>query len=246
MNWKITEVLSLAHPRGTFQAAICLLRQDHTALSPAALLHPQEIEFYSAIKVEKRRQSYLLGRLAVKEACQSLYPQFSDPKQILVSSGVFHQPLVSIPGMANVQISLSHSGPYAAAIAFPEAHPMAIDLEISDPKKEATIQDYLTQKEKQTLSVQGSTPLLSPTLIWTAKEALSKAIKTGLMIDFELLETGNLTQQENRITGAYTHFPQYTFTSFNQGKLFCTLVTPEKTNWDSAGLAKKIMRFTTA
>ena len=69
---------------------------------------------------------------------------------------------------ANVQVSISHTGQFAFAVAFLEAYPMAVDMEIICPEKIETIQTQLTQSEKR-LITKFFNEMAMTTLLWTAK-----------------------------------------------------------------------------
>ncbi|WP_199925662.1 hypothetical protein [Paenibacillus bouchesdurhonensis] len=72
---------------------------------------------------EKRQQSYLLGRYAAKAAIHVLEPSFA-MRDILISHGVFQQPIANHHLAHQIYISISHRKELATAVAFEEAHPM--------------------------------------------------------------------------------------------------------------------------
>lgn len=47
------------------------------------------------------------------------------------------------------------------------------------------------------------------TLLWNIKESLSKIIKTGLMIDFKILELESIELENGYHVGYFKNFPQY-------------------------------------
>ncbi len=71
---------------------------------------------------------------------------------------------------------------------------MAIDIETINSDKDDTILTQLTDNEQKLAASLLSSPSLQ--LLWTIKESLSKVLKCGLTVPFELLEVESITQQE--------------------------------------------------
>jgi 4'-phosphopantetheinyl transferase len=207
-------------------------------------LHPEEIDYWSALRFEKRQQSYLLGRYAAKQAISSYDPSvtYSD---ILIKAGVFECPVTYYPSSKRVQITLSHSQNLGAALAFPEAHPMGIDLEYIQPDHKITVGTVLTHNEKMLIS---SYPYITAitsninrsnsidiventlyTIFWTIKEALSKALRTGMMTPFEIYAIKNILPQDNFLVCEFENFAQYQALSFLLDKQVCSIVYPKQT-----------------
>jgi len=56
-----------------FIAGYCIIKEDLSSLMEhVSLLHPKEYAFYNTLKFDKRRESYLLGRYAAKQAVSQL------------------------------------------------------------------------------------------------------------------------------------------------------------------------------
>ena len=108
-------------------------------------LSEQESEVFKKFAFPKKQQSYLLGRAASKNALSKI-SQVIDLQNISIDSGVFEFPVVN---QAGFQVSISHSENSGVAIAYPEQHPMGIDLEFIHPVKAETIQTYLTKQETE-------------------------------------------------------------------------------------------------
>lgn len=67
------------------------------------------------------------------------------------------------------------------------------------------------------------------TLLWTAKEALSKVLRTGLMTPFEIFEISKIEINDNYTMCYYKNFTQYKAISFTVYKYMCSMVYPLKT-----------------
>ncbi len=171
---------------------------------PDSILHPDE---HREFKSQKRQQEYVRGRYAAKRALGG---------DFAVLSGVFQQPYVV---GTNLGVSISHSGKWAAALAFPESHPMAIDIERIDPKRHKAIESQMTDRELAMIAEVENGHFV----FWTAKEALSKVLRCGLMTSFKILEIDTAGSNE----ATFKHFPQYKAHSFFKEDLVCTIVLPK-------------------
>jgi 4'-phosphopantetheinyl transferase len=66
-------------------------------------------------------------------------------------------------------------------------------------------------------------------LLWTAKEALSKVLRCGFMIPFELLEIEMFEPNNDFAISYFKNFHQYQALSFPLANTLCSLVYPKKT-----------------
>lgn len=225
-----TEALILKRPEGNLKAAICFFHLP-VSVSLEGLgedLHHQEAAYYSTLKFETRQRSYLIGRYAAKQAVASLV-QEKDLRKILIEQGIFSQPVVRCGDERNIQVSITHCEELGAAVAFPEAHPMGIDLQEIDAKRREVIESQATAAEKKIVSSLSCPYDTLLTLLWTAKEALSKVIKTGLTSPFTIFEMRTIEIQEDFFVGYFRNFAQYKTLSFEIDHHVCSLVFPKKT-----------------
>ena len=192
-------------------------------------LHAKEMDYFATLTYELRQQSYLLGRYAKKLAL-SRYLNGVPLNKILIEEGVFNFPIVSYAAKSNINVSDSHSGSCGIAIAFSEKHPMGIDIELIDVNKIDVIQSQLTQEEKhliQTTSNVSEEVLCA--LFWTAKESLSKVLRTGLTTPFQIYQLVNLVNKENHWMSEFKNFSQYQAISFLLEDFVCSIVYPRRT-----------------
>ena len=211
-------------------AAISLARGDFEALhaSRAEWLHPEEEHHFQHAGVPKRQADYLRGRFCAKTALGALVGGLV-AREVCVAGGVFGQPVVRGPGVANQQVSIAHSGDWAAALAFDEAHPMAIDIEAHDAHHEATIRREVSTAELTALARAGIAEPLSLTLLWAAKESLAKVLRTGLMAPLSFYEVAAVEPAEGGgVTCEYRHFTQYKSQCGILGKLAVAIALPRK------------------
>ncbi len=162
-------------------------------------LSPAERDLMSRLGVEKRRRDWLGGRLAAKRAVIRLaelggldwLPTSlrdvevlpSHTREPIVSSSEAHLPV-------QVQVSISHSGRFAGAVACAGDHwRLGFDLERAEAIDPALYQ--LAFRDFEIREIETAPPALRPIavlVLWTAKEAISKAIGTGLSVCLQDIE----------------------------------------------------------
>ena len=153
--------------------------------SSESFLAPEELEKFLSFKFQKRRESYFYGRLAAKKAVRKAYPELNE-NQILIRNStdaeIFGKPLVFKNGESSElgQISLSHSHDLAVA-CFHQTQEIGIDLEAVENRDEFEI-NFTASEKKITNDMPVGFHQSTMTLLWTAKEAMSKALGKGLSL----------------------------------------------------------------
>ncbi|WP_164779486.1 4'-phosphopantetheinyl transferase family protein [Paenibacillus kobensis] len=188
-----------------------------------SFLHDLEQGYYSKLEFERRKASYLLGRYAAKTAVAVL-ANVPDPREIGIGNGVFQQPVVRCPS-PNVQASISHSHEWGAALAFSEGIMAGIDIERRESKHKTVFENQLSQGEQQ-LSARLPDPEDGALLLWTVKESLSKALKTGFTVPAELFEVQCIEAGESCYISSFVHFPIYKALSFWLEDYRCSITYP--------------------
>lgn len=154
-----------------------------------AWLCPAERLRLAQLRVPKRRSDWRLGRWTVKCAVASylgLPNAIRTFATIAVKPAATGAPRVFIGGdAAEVAVSLSHcDGVGLCAVA---RHPVLLgcDLEKVEPRDWSFVRDYFTQNEQDAVAACENDELRASliTLVWSAKEAVLKALETGLRAD---------------------------------------------------------------
>lgn len=205
--------------------SLCDLRTLRDYRELAACLHPGEVPYYQRLKVERRRQSYLMGRFTAKKALTA-YGGKGDPTEILIDYGHFGQPVVRCDWLRNVDVSITHADSVAAALAGAEGCLVGIDIEPVDPKRLDLLRVQATAAE---LAMLGAVPLGEApalTLLWTAKEALAKALKIGFTVSMELFEVERVEVQGDQLACAFRQFPVFRAISYQMAGFMLSLVVP--------------------
>jgi 4'-phosphopantetheinyl transferase len=215
-----------------YQAGFSFIKEDILALGNfLSLLHPNERKYYDSLKYERRKSSYLLGRVSAKIAIIDIV-NGEDPESIFIDSGVFSFPVVKTTKNLNIQVTITHCDKIGLAVAFPEAHPIGIDLERLDKTKIEAMKSSITINELNLLTTCNLIEKTGCPLIWTAKEGLSKIIKTGLTIDFKLLEIKTVEKIGEVYLSTFHHLFQYKAISCFSGSYVCSIILPKNTSVD--------------
>lgn len=225
---------TLKRETSTHYAGFCILHAAPGYLERLlTLLHPEERSYYDTLKFDKRRESYLLGRVTAKKAIGAL-SAFEDLSKIAIVSGIFQFPVVKYSITHNLQVSITHCDGLGIALSYPEVHPLGIDLERTDKSNTDAIKEQLTNDEL-TLALAVPLPQATAcTMIWTMKEALSKVLRTGLTMDLKLLEISTLEKDGDLYIGQFKHLIQYKAISSEAGAYVCSVVVPGRTTPDLA------------
>ena len=215
--------------KGSFPAWFCLAQPSRGELERAAnrFLSPNELACLEQLRFEARRRSWLLGRYSAKEALAGFLGR-ADRTEVEVKSGVFQQPVVVGLATQNAQVSLSHCANLGVAVAFGEEHPLAVDVEEVNAERVVTMQSQMTAAERSMLvTLPGESSALAA-LAWTAKEALSKVLKTGLMTPMAVYELEGAVWDSGCLVSEFKSFGQYKSIGFLSGPFAFSLVLPRR------------------
>jgi phosphopantetheinyl transferase len=235
-----TEILELErtiHEAATAILPAGLIPEDDvtTAWCLDYVLHAAEQSYYQSLPNAQRRREWLSGRIVVKEAVRRLLARqglFVCSADVLIEYAPSGQPIVQgrwqslVPP---VSISLTHKSERAAAVAsFASAAGIDIEeLAAKEPGFEKLAMlphevEFLNQYAggvKQQLIIQ----------MWSAKEAVGKALGTGMSADPRSLSTAPIgnTMERIQVTPAGGGTP-YVVHSLIQDNfvLSCTLLEP--------------------
>ncbi|WP_346819749.1 4'-phosphopantetheinyl transferase family protein [Rapidithrix thailandica] len=208
------------------------------------LLSTQEQQQLESFEYPRRKNSYCLGRVSAKLAMQQILTK-ADLNTITVDNGVFGFPVVK-GVQEKIQVSISHSDGLGVALAHFEEHPVGIDIERIDPDKTSVIETCLSNDEITLIKKKLMEPY-GNFVFWTIKEALSKILKTGLMLDFKYMQIGNLEKVKEGVwISHFSSFSQYRAISFTTQHYVGSVVLPAKSTFelpDLFALANAFNRF---
>jgi phosphopantetheinyl transferase (holo-ACP synthase) len=102
----------------------------------------------------------------------------------------------------------------------------------------------MTEKEKGLINSFPYSYSAMLIVLWTAKEALSKVLKTGMMTPFYVYEINKITAKNKYVISDFKNFAQYKGISFNLGSYVCTIVYPKSTEiYLNITYLKKVFNF---
>jgi 4'-phosphopantetheinyl transferase len=187
--------------------SLCIIRADFSKIDKLKneFLHNDELYSLASYTHEKKKMSFLLGRYASKNAL-CLLDTYKKPAVFYhIENGPLGEPFVT---NADYQISISHTNNWATAIASTKPIPFGIDIEeISNLDKIDLTSFYLNMEEYFMFDF--TDPNAIKCSIWAAKEALSKLLKSGLTIDYNLLSLKNVKSHGNVMHIEFKNFHAY-------------------------------------
>jgi 4'-phosphopantetheinyl transferase len=215
-------------PAAGFGAAF----QQEIASISASISHlfsPRELLYFESLRYPLRRDSFLLGRCAAKRAILECVQQPAF-LAIEILQGVFNQPIATAQGGGAItELSLSHSSGAAVAVACELGHPIGVDLEFIRKGESEFLKTCLSPRDETLLSAIPQPLNIARYLIWSMKEALSKALRCGLMTPFQVLEISELTSVgPDSCTVRFTNFAQYKAHAWVLGRYILSVALPEK------------------
>lgn len=193
-------------------------------------LSEREKELCRGFQFAAKKQGFLLGRLAAKRALGALLRE-PDLRRIEIGSGVYGQPLVQHPRAGPTEVSVSHSHGLAVALAFPAAYPMGIDLETVSAVSAGSIIGELeaSAAEQAWLAAAGVNDRTACCVLWTAREALGKALKIGLNSPLGILALTEIRAvADGTWVGHYLNFPRCQCLLQAQGDRVLSLAMPRE------------------
>ena len=159
-------------------------------------LGEEELLRLAGLRFEKRRSEWLLGRWTAKRLLQHCLDGVIAPTRLQIFNDESGQPYVVDDRGERMGgcLSISHRAGRALCAWTPEpCAKMGADLELLEPRDPIFIEDYLGTSEKGlALACNGVRRDLFVTLAWSAKEAVFKALGTGLRMDTRSVEVRGL------------------------------------------------------
>ena len=190
-------------------------------VAPAALLNEAEAARLAELTVVKRRRDWLLGRWTAKELVRTvLAEQYSvpvAPADVVIMADPDGAPFVALAvdcgplpqGRQPWSLSISHSRGVAFCALMlnqeGDAHAIGADIEFIEARADNFVRDFFTADEmalvRQTPPGQHDVVI---TAVWSAKEAVLKALRTGLRLDTRQVQC--LIPGPLSVTDAWTAF----------------------------------------
>lgn len=189
-------------------------------IAPAGLLSDIEAAQLAEMAVVKRRQDWLLGRWTAKELVRTVLATEFDvqaaPADVVILADPDGAPFVTLaragatllPGRQPWSLSISHSHgvAFCALIINQEgdAHAIGADIEFIEPRAGNFVSDFFTADEMALVRQATADRDALVTAVWSAKEAVLKALRTGLRLDTRQVQC--LIDKPLAVTDAWAEF----------------------------------------
>ncbi len=168
-------------------------------------LTANEKDRVAAMRFEKRRADWLLGRWTAKHAlaayvnsCVGVGLRLQD---IEISNDADGAPHARYEGAGKCcALSISHRGGAALCVVAPASRRIGCDLELIEERSAEFVGDYFTATERCFVrDARAEDKACLTALIWSAKESALKALSLGLRLDTRAVEVvrygwGNVSQ----------------------------------------------------
>jgi 4'-phosphopantetheinyl transferase EntD len=179
-----TRTFALHEPASARAAAgFCRIHDPDASSAPEpadahSWLKEGELERHARFRVQHARDDFLAGRIATKSALAALVPH-TQPDAWEIVGGIWRQPCVRGPS-AGLAVTLAHADGAAVAVAHDDRWTCGIDLERTTRDAAEIVRTHVSAAESAWAEA-------SPDdasrwmLLWTAREAIGKAARTGLL-----------------------------------------------------------------
>jgi 4'-phosphopantetheinyl transferase len=167
---------------------------------PPDFLSPSERQAYAHFRFDKRRREWLLGRWTAKRLLRLSDQAYRDLELNAISVGNDPDgaPFLSVQGKGRLPLSLSISHRQERAFsALCASFPVGADIERVEAHAPSFVRDYFTAQEaERVFSAPPQMRNALATVIWSAKEAVLKAVRLGLRVDTRAVEVCHVQGME--------------------------------------------------
>lgn len=168
--------------------------------APEGLLHPLEAAQLAGLRVVKRRREWLLGRWTAKHLVRMYLAHQGEQAlpalaTVVIRTAAEGAPYVALASSASgavdglvrlpLSLSISHSGDRAFCALVDEAGvTVGADIERIEPRQAGFVAQFFTPTEQAAVARAAADQREAIiTAIWSAKEAVLKALHLGLRVD---------------------------------------------------------------
>lgn len=201
-----------SRPDGAVRGVIAFIHErgfDAIDRDRASFLHPSEEASLSLLKIERRRRTFLMGRYALKRAAAA-WTGLSPSRDLEVVPAILEYPILRAPVADVPDLTLTHTDCAAVCLAVDAGHASGVDLEFINPARLATYERVYTERERASATGLGLDASSAAVLHWSLREALSKAVRCGFTVPFDVLELEGLEDLgEGLFRTAFRNFGQY-------------------------------------
>jgi 4'-phosphopantetheinyl transferase len=193
-------------------------------------------------KTPAARNSFCLGKIAAKTAVKCLLDR---EIEFTIDHGIFGFPIVE-PNHFGINISLAHTKHTGIAVCTSQKYPVGIDIEELSSSNNQIIMSTLTKVELGLSNHNNLTETVFLHILWTAREALSKVIRTGFLVPMSLLSIKSVTPISKHFKIEFVNFSLFTGLVFCIGNHSVCVVIPTMVSLDIAFIDDILKAFDVA
>ena len=183
------------------------------------ILSSKEAEIYSKFISRKRQHEFIAGRIACKKAFLKLTSGkvgcFEKFPSISILNNETGAPFIE---NSDLFVSVSHS--HGIAIASVSEHSIGVDVEQINPKRISALKRMSAECSPENVC--------DLTALWTLKESLGKALRTGIVEEFHCYDTVNFSCENGFYRCNFKNFPSYLGIAITDDKYAAAIVTSFK------------------
>jgi len=154
---------------------------DNSVVDNLSWLAGDEIKTYESFKAVSRKNEYLAGRVLAKKAVLQT-DKTHLPSDIEIATALWGYPLFKTKYFSDYWLSIAYTTTEVAVLLSQyNTHPVGLDVEQISEENQNVLQQFLS-KYGRAFSLQDMH------LYWSAKEAASKALRTGFTVPEPLFE----------------------------------------------------------
>ncbi|MEW6775120.1 MAG: SDR family NAD(P)-dependent oxidoreductase [Bdellovibrionota bacterium] len=159
-------------------------RLDRDPAGVLGILSPEERAEYQAFEYQKRKDEWLAGRLASRQALKA----FGIDAPVHVTHDESGEPKFVGDLGERFGLTISHSHIWACAVVFERTGPigehrvLGLDVERIEQRPAAFLEDHFTDEERRWVTSGGADAPFRATVLWSLKESALKALGTGLRL----------------------------------------------------------------
>lgn len=152
-----------------------------------------ERQHFTTLRMPKRQRDWLVGRWTAKRLIQSYVEQnlgfTASLHSISIHNAADGAPFVRVAtaehrAVESLGLTISHSAGHGfCAISSAPIIAVGADIEFIERRSPHFVADYFTDSEEDQLPQSGNARDAAVTTIWSAKEAVLKALRLGLSVD---------------------------------------------------------------
>ncbi len=162
------------------------------------VLSLKESEICSRFTSSKRKHEFIAGRLACKKAFFKLISETTDCLEKFSSVSVLNTETGS-PFIENSHLCVSISHSHGIAVASIDHNSIGVDIEQINPKRISALKRISAEYPSEDIHLL--------TALWTLKESLGKALRTGIIKEFSFYKTKNFQFKNGIYHCNFENFP---------------------------------------